>query len=105
MSRPTLEIDPGQVEELAAIGCTYEDIASVVGCSTKTLQRRFVQSIKKGQTRLNVSLCRAQIKLALSGNVSMLIWLGKQHLGQSEKAENVNIERPLDTVVVIGAKR
>jgi len=30
------------------------------------------------------SLRRAQLKVALDGNVTMLIWLGKQMLGQSE---------------------
>jgi hypothetical protein len=41
--------------------------------------------IKRGRTRLRQSLRLAQIKSALSGNAIMLIWLGKQYLGQSDR--------------------
>ncbi len=34
-----------------------------------------------------ISLRRMQFKKAQVGNVPMLIWLGKQYLGQSEKHE------------------
>ena len=35
----------------------------------------------------NVSLRRKQFELAMNGNVTMNIWLGKQKLGQSDKVE------------------
>lgn len=34
-----------------------------------------------------MSLRRAQMKLAESGNATMLIWCGKQYLGQTDKVE------------------
>jgi hypothetical protein len=34
---------------------------------------------------MNVSLRRAQFKAAKEGNVTMLIWLGKQRLGQKNE--------------------
>ena len=30
-----------------------------------------------------------QYEVAMEGNVQMLIWLGKQHLGQSEKPSDI----------------
>ena len=40
-----------------------------------------------------------QWKAAESGNVSMLIWLGKQMLGQSEKQEIQTTELPKGFII------
>lgn len=84
MARPRKQIDAAMVEELARIHCTYEEIASVVGCSTDTLKRRFAERIEKGREHGKSSLRRWQFKKAQDGNPAMLIWLGKQHLGQKD---------------------
>jgi hypothetical protein len=89
--RPRVELDPRQVEELARIGCTEADMAAVLGVSVNTIERRkrsspeFRGVIEKGQASLRNSLRRLQVKKALDGNVTMLIWLGKQLLGQSDR--------------------
>ncbi len=87
MGRPKLEIDEGLVEKLAMIHCTHEEIAAVVGCSTDTIADRFSDLIKKARGQGEASLRRRQYKAAEEGNITMLIWLGKQHLGQSDKRE------------------
>jgi len=87
MARPRLSIDPAQVEELAAIMCTQAEMATVLGCSVKTLERRFGRAIEKGKARAATSLRRKQWQLAEKGNVTMLIWLGKQYLGQRDRPE------------------
>lgn len=92
--RRPLKIDPMQVEELAAIQCSHAEMAAVLRCSADTLERRFAAAIKKGRERGNASLKRAQFKLALSGNPTMLIWLGKIYLGQREQAVNVEVSAP-----------
>jgi len=90
MARPAKPIDIRQVEELARIGATEEDMAAVLGVSVDTIQRRkraseeFCGAIKRGQATTRNSLRRLQLKKALEGNVTMLIWLGKQLLGQSD---------------------
>jgi hypothetical protein len=79
------------VEELARIGCTEQDMAAVLGVSVDTIQRRkragaeFRGVIEKGRASLRNSLRRLQVKKALEGNTTMLIWLGKQLLGQSDR--------------------
>ena len=93
MARPQKLIDPRQVEELARIGCTEQDMAAVLGVSVDTLQRRlrarleFRGAIEKGHASLRNSLRRLQVKKALEGNTTMLIWLGKQYLGQRDRQE------------------
>ena len=87
MARPRLSIDPAQVEELAAIMCTQAEMATVLGCSVKTLERRFGRAIEKGKARAATSLRRKQWQLAEKGNVTMLIWLGKQYLGQRDRPD------------------
>lgn len=88
MARPRKDIDPVQVEKMAAIGCTYAEIAAVMGCDPSTLTRRFAQAIKDGHERRNASVRRSQYEVGVNKkNCTMLIWLGKQHLGQAEKIE------------------
>ena len=108
--RPRREFDLRQVEELARLGCTEEDMAAVLGVSVDTIQRRkrtseeFCGAIKRGQAATRNSLRRLQLKKALDGNVTMLIWLGKQLLGQSDRQSTLlgqDTEGPPIQVVVL----
>ena len=83
--RPKISIDPDLVEKLAGIGCPNREIAAVAGCSVDTLARRFADVIDKGRENCKTRLRKKQIEVALAGNVSMLIFLGKNMLGQSDK--------------------
>ena len=94
MARPKKEIDAEQVRKLAGINCSMEEIGSIVGCSVDTLERRFADVIKEGRTHGRMSLKRKQFEVAMGGNVSMLIWLGKNVLGQRDIPEGENQERP-----------
>jgi hypothetical protein len=87
IGRPLAKIDPKQVEQLAMIQCSHAEMAAVLGCSADTIERRFAAVIKKGREAGKSSLKRAQFTLAIGGNPTMLIWLGKQHLGQADKQE------------------
>ena len=75
---------------LAALGVPMVDIAFVVGCSVDTLERRFRDEIEEGRANGRTRLRQKQLEVALSGNPAMLIWLGKQMLGQSDKQEISN---------------
>ena len=44
-----------------------------------------------------IALRKKQIEMAMDGNVQMLIWLGKQYLGQQDKQEVEHI-RPFDEI-------
>lgn len=102
MARPKKELDGEQIRELAGFGLTAAEIAAFLRCSQDTIERRFADVIKAGRDNLSASLKRRQVMLALDGNVAMLIWLGKQYLGQREKVEHkqsdegisITIKRP-----------
>lgn len=81
------DVNPEQVRKLAAIGCKVEEIANIVGCHRNTIHNRFAGELERGREEGKMSLRRKQFEVALSGNVSMLIWLGKQMLGQTDKQE------------------
>lgn len=80
------------IEDLSTILCTDEEIASILGVSVETLQSKdnldtFLECKKKGNSQGKASLRREQYKLAMKGNCNMLIWLGKQYLGQKDHPE------------------
>jgi len=85
--RPKAKIDPEHVRALAGAGCTVEEMAEFLGVNKKTLERRFLKVIDKGRLLRNVSLRRKQMELAMKGDKTMLIWLGKNLLGQSDKTQ------------------
>jgi len=98
MARPRKVIDPKLVQDLASIGCKTTDISRIVGVSVDTLDRRFAEEIEKGRSNLRTSLRRWQLEAAKKGNVAMLIWLGKQHLQQTDKIEQVQEITVRDTL-------
>jgi len=93
MARPRKQINFAQVEALATIGATDEEIATVLGISTNTVGRRkkdndlFAEALKRGRDKGKVSLRRLQWQSAQKGNVAMQIFLGKQLLGQRDHRE------------------
>lgn len=84
--RPKKTIDPGEVERLARMFCTQDEIAAFVGCSVDTLQRRkeLREAYKRGMDHGRMSIRRVQFQEAIKGDKTMLIWLGKQYLGQRD---------------------
>lgn len=94
MGRPKAEINWKAVEAMCQIQCTLLEICAIEGVSKATLQRACKRdkgctfetwSKQKGQGGKR-SLRRRQFKAAMDGNVVMMIWLGKQWLGQTDKS-------------------
>ena len=88
-------IDPKEVEKLAAIGMKNSEIAEYLDIDDSTLGYNFKQELAKGRHNLKVSLRKAQISVALGGSVPMLIWLGKNILGQSDSPIDSEANAPL----------
>ena len=106
MARPKKVINIETVESLAGINCTVEEIATVVGCSKDTLERRYATNIKRGRENGRSSLRRMMYAKAKEGNVTMMIWLSKQLLGYTDKVEQKNEHSgangsPIQSAVVI----
>lgn len=95
MARPQINIDWEKVGKMVEADCTATGIAAVLGCDRDTLYTRCKRDLKmdftafcqqrraKGDDLLRMK----QYQTAMSGNVVMQIWLGKQRLGQRDKAE------------------
>jgi hypothetical protein len=95
VGRPRIEIDYEVFKKLCELQCTAEEISSVMDMSVDTLDLRlkelgyanFTDAYKKYSDHGKMSVRRWQMKAAESGNASILIWLGKQMLGQTDKVE------------------
>lgn len=95
MARPRKKISKEEFEKLCGLQCTIEEMCCYFECGDKTLnawcKRTYKASfsevfkIKRGSGK--ISLRRKQFETAMSGNPTLLIWLGKQYLGQGERIE------------------
>lgn len=100
MGRKKLEIDWEQFDKLCFIQCTLREIASWFDCSEDTIERRvteeqgmrFAEYYDKKRGKGLVSLRRKQFDAALNGNTTLMIFLGKQYLGQKDQqaVDNTN---------------
>lgn len=86
--RPPVQVDVKVLEGLAKISCTYAEMAAILDVSENTLERRFGPRIKAWAESGKSSLRRAQWKAALAGDRTMLVWLGKQMLGQRDNRDS-----------------
>ena len=84
IGRDKKPVPAADVFKLAAIGCKDHEIAEWFGVDQNTLRYNFSVELIKGRETLKQSLRRKQIEVAMSGNAVMLIWLGKNLLGQSD---------------------
>jgi hypothetical protein len=86
MPRPPTDISAKEVFRLASIGCKVTEIADLFGVSRDVIHDRFATELEKGKAELKQSLRMAQIQAAKQGNSTMLVWLGKQYLGQTDQS-------------------
>lgn len=94
--KPPKILDATQIENMAALMCTMSEMAAHFDVSVDTLERNYADVIKRGQERGKESLRRMQWKSAMSGNVTMQIWLGKQMLKQREPRDLAILFDPKD---------
>ena len=101
-------INLGELEKLAAMQCTDEEIAGWFGISTRTIERRrksrvFAETIERGKAKGRISLRRAQLKMLEEGSATMGVWLGKQYLGQTDELNINENGRPSIVLVLPGS--
>lgn len=83
------------VDAVLQYNAKLEDAAEIAKVSSETLANRikeehgctFSEYRDRKMSKIKVSLARKQYDVAMSGDRTLLIWLGKQWLGQSEKSE------------------
>lgn len=96
MSRPAKEIDWDLVDELLIAGCLGTEIAPHFDLHPDTFYRRVEDKYSIGFTKYSAEkksagdslLRKKQFDKALEGDNSMLVWLGKNRMGQRDKPKD-----------------
>jgi hypothetical protein len=103
MGRPPFTLTDEQfktIEGLARIQCTQLEICDIYNVTDKPLNAAlkkhsgvtFSDLIKRNMSHGKASIRRGQFKLGTEKlNPTMLIWLGKQYLGQKDQVENTGL--------------
>jgi len=99
--RPPLDINADEVEGLSRLGATNIEIANFFGCSDDTITRRFADNLVKGRASRKIRLRQWQWKAAEHGSITMMIFLGKSELHQTDRSEitmkgSMNISKELE---------
>jgi len=100
MGRPRIDINWEEFDKLCELHCTLVEIAGWFDCSEDTIERAvkrekcmtYAEYFKKKSAKGKISLRRKQYQVANEGNTSMLIWLGKNWLGQADEVLENNDE-------------
>ena len=99
IGRPKKELDDEVIARLSQIGCTQEEIGSVVGISARTLQRRYADLVTENKNKGKASLRKVLWKKALRGDPKLLIWLSKNELGMVDKIHTTSTVEPLPLII------
>jgi hypothetical protein len=96
--RPKIEISLVELEKLAGLHCTYEEVAGWFGVTKQTIINRmegdteFRSAWERGQAKGKIGLRRIQWRIAEQGNGNMAIFLGRILLNQRDKPEEVEAD-------------
>ena len=99
LGRPQKPIDEKVLANLSQINCTQEEIASILGISARTLQRRYADLIEVNKNKGKASLRKRMYEKALKGNDKLMIWLSKQYLNMTDRIHNTNTTEPLPLII------
>lgn len=115
MTRPEIPIDWNRVDKLLEAGCLGTEVAAVVGIHYNTFYNKVVEKYNigfseysaqkkaKGEAALREVQYDKALGISKKGDNSMLIWLGKQRLGQRESVSEFSVSedslKPLAAVM------
>lgn len=97
MSRPKANIDWSEASRLLQAGCDGVQISSYFGIDPETLYNRckedlgmgFTEYLRQNRSKGDALLIAKQYEAALKDkDRGMLIWLGKQRLGQRDRFDH-----------------
>jgi hypothetical protein len=90
IGRNKVVIPEDEVAQLSQYHCTNKEMADFYGVPLQTFMDNFRDIIDKNRIITKQRLRKAQLDLALKGDRVMLIWLGKNILGQAESPVNTD---------------
>jgi hypothetical protein len=109
MSRPVkYTLDPNRIAQLAADGCSAEEIATLVTpedeanlghvMDHRVLERRYGPALKSGRNRMKGMIRSMAIQEMKAGNTAVLIFLMKTVLGMRERSPLDGMAWPSGTI-------
>jgi hypothetical protein len=109
---PRKVLDLEVARRAATLGCSPDEIAMLLGVARRTFHNHLKQdaalqeAVEERRAQGRTTLRRLQWQQANDGNTTMLIWLGKQLLGQRDRHEvSDDPERPALTFLHLTAMR
>ena len=78
-------VDREKVEMLSSFGCTIMEIAKFFIVDESVIRKDYVEEVRRGKEQMKLRLRQLQWKFAEQGNTSLLIFLGKNYLNQTDK--------------------
>jgi hypothetical protein len=90
--RPRKKIDLDMVELYSRLFPSDEDMSVMLGCSRRTIARvknrlRYIEAVRRGQVRTRMEIKKKQLEMAMDGDRTMIIYLGKVLCGQIEEGD------------------
>lgn len=79
--------------------CKDTTIAETIGMDVKTFQNNYSKETRQKRAEGKARIYRLQMQAAEDGNPTMLIWLGKQHLEQTDKQDVTSGGAPIKAIV------
>ena len=107
IGRPRIELDPKQAKIFGYFRATYDTMAEQIGCHVDTIRAamqdedsEFSKAYKKGFSGMKMKLSEAQVKTAIEDrNPTLLVWLGKQYLGQKDVPDTCNENKDITVIL------
>ena len=104
-----LDIDWDRVDELLIAGCSSYEIAGYLGCHPDTIRNNikrqhgvdFREYKRLKRAKGDSMLREKQLQMAMSGDKTMLVFLGKNRLGQRDKFDMTTNNESINPVQVI----
>lgn len=84
---PFGEDEHEQVRLLARVGTKQEIIATIMGCSVDTLQRRFAEELADGKESAHAMVAASLFTKAMAGDTGAIIWYEKTRCGFKDTAK------------------
>lgn len=93
IGRPEKVIDWKLLDSILQFGARLIDCSEVLEMSDDSIQNKikeefgctFSEYRERKMSKMRMRLLQKQFDVAMAGNTALLIWLGKQHLGQTDK--------------------
>lgn len=81
------KLEREKVVAYTLLGLSMRDIGQMLGVDEGTIRNQYSALVRQKRAERRLRVSKAQMDLLFSGDRTMAVWLGKNVLGQSDKAE------------------